>query len=191
MMANSEMKRNIPSKETNNPWVYADAPDIDIVTETYLLSRTEEESSIGKWMIFSNCVGMMPQKNMTFHDYAWSCIQNLVENNPSSVTGIHRAKASTAWANGYEAKPNSNGVICCYTIDYSDKQLAKRAADAIRKAYDYGQNLFYKTDEDTYANKYRHLGNKNVSIYKHTIGNEMFERDSVRTSVWKLVVLNS
>lgn len=185
-MASSTMKNTLlPSQETNNPWIYVDAPDTNINTNP-------EDFSPGKWMIFNDCIRVIPNKKITYHDYAWQCIQKLVSSTPGNVTGLHRAKCSTAWTEGYAAKPNStNGVICCYTRDFSDKHLAKTAADAIRKVYHHQKDIFYKTDEDTYANKYGHLGSKYVSIYKHTIANDMFERDSEHPRMWNLVSLES
>ncbi|KAG8191516.1 hypothetical protein JTE90_019580 [Oedothorax gibbosus] len=192
MTANTEIKRTLPSEKTSSPWICANAPDLSIMMKNYRESKTNQNKwSVGKWLIYSNRVRMMPQKNITYHDYAWCCIQNLVENNPSSVTGVFSAKASTAWATEYEARANCSGVICCYVIDSSDKHLAKRAADAIRKAYDCGGDMYYKTDGDTSANKYCHLGSKNVSIYKHNVANKMFERDSKCSYGWKLVCLES
>ncbi|GFS81624.1 uncharacterized protein NPIL_284911 [Nephila pilipes] len=120
---------------------------------------------------------------MTDLDYAWQFIKRLVKNNE-----LYAAKCSTGWEGEYVAKPgSSSGVICCYTYDYTDKNDVKRAADVIRGVYYYPTNMFYKTDNVTYAGRYRHLGDKFVSTYKHTLDNKMYERDPVIRYQWNLV----
>ncbi|KAG8189799.1 hypothetical protein JTE90_008110 [Oedothorax gibbosus] len=173
----------IPSTVTKKEWLYAVAIDYDEVIE-----KLDEESNWGKWLLFHDHIEMSPSTGLTRHDNAWQYIMRLVENHSSKMTGLICAKCSTGWMGERAADPSSTfGVICCYTTDCFNKRLAKKAANSIRRVYKYPKNMFYKTDEDTRAKKYRHLGHRFVSIYKHTIENEMFERDPVVPFQWNRV----
>ncbi|GIX74466.1 uncharacterized protein CEXT_578511 [Caerostris extrusa] len=159
----------VPMKETNHEWIYA-------TSVTYENWDDIDPSTIGKWLLFYDNVNICEARGMTQHDYAWSCIKKLAEDNV-----LFSAKCSTACNN---EPGKSMGVICCYTQNYSDKKDVKRAADAIRQAVHFPRDMFYKTDNDTRAGKYRYNGSKFISIYKHTIENKMYERDGVLKYKW-------
>ncbi|GFQ91336.1 uncharacterized protein TNCT_602861 [Trichonephila clavata] len=147
-------------------------------------SNNEKKVNLtGKWLLFTDIELEDEEKGMTPHDMAWQFVKELVEEGE-----IYAAKCSTAWEGQYPTRDGRvSGVICCYTKDYTDKKDVKRVADAIRRVYSYPENMFYKTDEDTLAKKYRHLGNQCVSIDKHTVDNEMYERDLVIRNQWNII----
>ncbi|KAG8189798.1 hypothetical protein JTE90_008109 [Oedothorax gibbosus] len=173
----------IPSTVTSKEDVYAFATDF---REVY--KAVEDRSKFGEWMVFQDAIERSPALGLTRLDYAWQFIKRLVENNSSKTSGILYASCTTAWKGERPADPNSTfGVIACWTVDYEDKMLVKKAANAIREVYDYQKNLYYKTLEATLANKYRHLGDRFISLYKYTVKGEMFERDEDDPSIWNRV----
>ncbi|GFR29177.1 uncharacterized protein TNCT_528901 [Trichonephila clavata] len=146
-------------------------------------SNEEVENFRGKWLLFNDKEQEDEARGMTQHDYAWQVIKRLVEKDE-----LYAAKCSTACDGQYATRPGSNfGVICCYTLDYTNEQDVKRVADAIRQVYCYPKDMFYKTDNDTRARKYKCLGEKFVSIYKHTVDSKMYERDSVFRYQWNII----
>ncbi|GFY65022.1 solute carrier family 2, facilitated glucose transporter member 3 [Trichonephila inaurata madagascariensis] len=145
----------------------------------------KKEHFCGKWLLFNDKEQEDEARGMTQHDYAWQVIKRLVEKDE-----LYGAKCSTAWDGQYATRPGNNlGVICCYTFDYTNKPDIKRVADAIRRVYCYPRSMFYKTDTETLAGRYRHLGDRYVSIYKHTVNNDMYERDSVIRNQWNKINL--
>ncbi|GFU77821.1 uncharacterized protein TNCV_1138291 [Trichonephila clavipes] len=168
----------IPSRVKDEPWihVYSEEPDFYTPYDSTDYSSVEESENFGgKWLLFHDKEHVDEARGMTAHDYAWQFIKGLVEDGV-----IYAAKCSTAWEGQYVARPGSkSGVICCYTNDYTDKRDVKRVADAIRRVISYPENMLYKTDKDTLAGNYSHLGNRHVSIYEHNVNNEMYERDPI------------
>ncbi|GBN68265.1 hypothetical protein AVEN_61843-1 [Araneus ventricosus] len=171
-----EPESEIPSREQHEPWIYAHSS-----SERENISIDYEK--VGKWLLFFNNVRRSHVTGLTQHDHAWQFIKKLVENDI-----LYNAKCSTALQGICEAyDKRQNGVICCYTPDYTNKQDVKRAADAIRREVHCPSNLFYKTDNDTRAGKYKHKGDNHVCIYKHTPKGELYERDPVFKKRWNLV----
>ncbi|CAL1262683.1 unnamed protein product [Larinioides sclopetarius] len=171
-----ELESEIPSREKQEPWIYAHSShERDDIFNDY--------EKVGKWLLFFNNEHKSDVTGLTHLDSAWLSIKKLVENDI-----IYHAKCSTALKGISEVyDKRQNGVICCYTPDYTNKQDVKRVADAIRKEVHCLSNLFYKTDNDTRAGKYKHNGNNSVCIYKHTPKGELYERDPVFKHRWNLV----
>ncbi|GBM49831.1 hypothetical protein AVEN_191235-1 [Araneus ventricosus] len=164
----------IPSREIHEPFIYA-----------FSSSETEniDYEKVGKWLLFFDKVHRSDVTGLTEQDYAWQFIKKLAENDI-----LFQAKCSTALKGICEVyDKRKDGVICCYTPDYTNKQDVKRAAGAIRRAVHCPSNLFYKTDNDTRAGKYSHNGDSYVCIYKHTVEGELYERDPVFKYQWNLV----
>lgn len=183
MLQNSEL---VPSEVISHPWLYVPSPH-RLNSNSAHNSACNFEDTVGKWLLFHNTIIEVEEK-LSPHDKAWQNIQLLVTD-PSN-TDIISAKCSTNWQGSYAGGAVSNGVICCYTANYRDKASVKRAADAIRKKYPYACNMFYKTDAATYAGVYRHQGSKAVSLYKHTLDCQLYERDTKSKSTkWILVDL--
>ncbi|KAF8763494.1 hypothetical protein HNY73_021677 [Argiope bruennichi] len=166
----------IPSREKHKCWIYAfsSIDDENIVINYW---------KIGKWLLFFDNVHRSNITGLTEHDYNWQFIKKLAENDI-----LLQCKCSTALKGICEAYDKSrNGIICCYTLDYTNKQDVKRAAEAIRKTVHCPFDLFYKTNIDTKAGKYRYKGDRYVCIYKHTVENKMYERDLIFKNQWNLV----
>ncbi|GFQ65944.1 uncharacterized protein TNCT_628441 [Trichonephila clavata] len=168
----------IPSRVKHEPWISVYSEKSEFYTPHDSTSHTndscdeESENFTGKWLLFHDKEHVDEETGMTKHDTAWQFIKKLVEDGE-----IYGAKCSTAWEGQYIARKRKQlGVICCYTNDYTNKQDVKRVADAIRRVYCYPENMLYKTDKDTFAGKYQHIGNKHVTIYKHNVNNQMYER---------------
>ncbi|GFW50056.1 uncharacterized protein TNCV_2316381 [Trichonephila clavipes] len=181
----------IPSRVKHEPWIRVYSKKFEPLFLNQKDSNShsdnsrdgEKENFCGKWLLFNDKEQEDEARGMTQHDYAWQVIKRLVEKGE-----LYAAKCSTAWDGQYAARPGSDsGVICCYTLDYTNKRDVKRIADAIRQVYYYPGNMFYKTDSDTLAGKYKYLGDKFVSIYKHTVDNKMYERDSVIRYQWNII----
>ncbi|GBO04339.1 hypothetical protein AVEN_181936-1 [Araneus ventricosus] len=166
----------IPSREIHKRWIYAHS-----ASETENISIDYEK--VGKWLLFFDQVQRSDETGLTEQDHAWQLIKELVE------TGIlYKAKCSTPLKGICKAYDESNnGVICCYTSDYTNKQDVKRAAGAIRRAVHWPSDLFYKTDNDTRAGKYRHNRDDYICIYKHTVEGELYERDPIIQYQWNPV----
>ncbi|GFQ65946.1 uncharacterized protein TNCT_628451 [Trichonephila clavata] len=175
----------IPSRVKREQWIGVHSEEFEYLFHDDASSDGESEDFCGKWLLFLDKEHEDEARGMTQHDYAWQFIKGLVENGE-----VYAAKCSTAWEGEYVARRGSHlGVICCYTKDYTDKRDVKRVANSIRRVYCYPKNMFYKTDTDTLAGRYRHLGDKYVSIYKHTVNNDMYERDSVIRYQWNKINL--
>ncbi|XP_035209739.1 uncharacterized protein LOC118184212 [Stegodyphus dumicola] len=165
---NTVTDQSIPSREVKTPWIYAFAPNIK--------EMEIDSTKVGKWLLFYNNQKKCETTSLTDHDLAWQNIESLVLNNYQNA-GIIEAKASTAQAATKFSSGSSSRVICCYVADYTNKYEVKRAADAIRRVISLSFPIYFKTDEATYARQYSHLGKKNVSMYMHTLNNDLFERD--------------
>ncbi|GFU77841.1 uncharacterized protein TNCV_1138491 [Trichonephila clavipes] len=179
----------IPSRIKEEEWIkiYSKMSEDELENETKSddFSNEERENFRGKWLLFHDGKLEDEEKGMTQHDIAWQFMKELVEKGE-----MYAASCSTGWEGDYLKRfGNETGVICCYTKDYTDKQDVKRVADAIRRVYSYPKDLYYKTDKDTLAQVYRHLGDQCVSIYKHTVNNEMYERDPVIRNQWNIINL--
>ncbi|GFQ65948.1 uncharacterized protein TNCT_628471 [Trichonephila clavata] len=181
----------IPSRIKQEEWikVYSEKSEAELQSQTDSNSQSDDsndgkrEDFRGKWLLFHDKELVEEENGMTQHDIAWQFIKELVEKGE-----IYAASCSTACKGYYATKFGmDSGVICCYTKDYTDKQDVKRVADAIRRVYSYPKDLYYKTDNDTHAHVYRHLGDRRVSIYKHTVKNEMYERDPVIRNQWNII----
>ncbi|CAL1262685.1 unnamed protein product [Larinioides sclopetarius] len=165
----------IPSREIHKRWIFASSKDKENLVVDYKKG--------GKWLLFFDQVHRSDVTGLTEQDYVWQFIKKLVENGT-----LYCAKCSTPLKGICEAYDKSRkGVICCYTPDYTNKQDVKRAADEIRKAIQCPSDLFFKTDDDTRAGKYKHKGDNYVCIYKHTAEGELYERDPVFKYQWNRV----
>ncbi|GFY66089.1 uncharacterized protein TNIN_489211 [Trichonephila inaurata madagascariensis] len=183
----------IPSRIKEEEWIKVYSHTHTVKSEDELENPTNSDSDDssdeeskklrGKWLLFHDNKLEVEEKGMTQHDIAWQFINELVEKGEMCA-----ASCSTGWK-GYYLKRfgKESGVICCYTKDYTDKRDVKRVADAIRRVYSYPKDLYYKTYNDTHAQVYRHLGDKCVSVYKHTVKNEMYERDLIIRNKWNKV----
>ncbi|XP_054710737.1 uncharacterized protein LOC129220355 isoform X2 [Uloborus diversus] len=161
----------IPSLCKDSPWVY-------FTNEGDPSDRDPEKC--GKWMLFLDQRQTSVATGMTDLDDAWL---KLIKMDNFQSTGICSAKCSTGMQSGSD---NRNGVICCYIPDYTDKPQVKKAGDTIRKLVDVTSPIYFKTDMDTYEGKYRQTGHSNISLYKHTTDNKLYERQS-KHSAWKLI----
>ncbi|CAL1262684.1 unnamed protein product [Larinioides sclopetarius] len=169
-------KPEIPSKEIHRPWIYA-------YSSCSKENSDVDDKKMGKWLLFFDQKRRSPITGLTHHDYVWQIIKKLVENNT-----LYSAKCSTALKGICEAYDKSKkGVICCYTMDYTNKCDVKRAADEIRRAVYCDYQLLYKTDNDTRAGIYKHKGDNHVCIYKHTTEGELYERDPEFKYQWNLI----
>ncbi|XP_054710854.1 uncharacterized protein LOC129220460 [Uloborus diversus] len=149
-------------------------------------SEVDEEVG-GKWMLFLDRKEENEITGLTALDEAWQKIMLLGN---FKNTGVIWAACSTACVGPPSRAPNeNNGVICCFTPDYRNKAQVKNAAECIRRAVEYPQPLFYKTDKNTQLGKYRHLGHKYLSVYKHTPSNMLYERNEV-DHLWYPVALH-
>ncbi|KFM57993.1 hypothetical protein X975_08285, partial [Stegodyphus mimosarum] len=163
-------------RETEKEWINV-WPQQDFEMET-------DYSKVGKWLLFFDHEKECEARGLTDHEIVWQYMKYLVYDHQN--THIVSAKCSTAWEGQRNCFPDSsNGVICCYTDDYTNKLEVKMAADAIRRIINnkcqintpFLRPMFYKTDEATYAGRYIHLGHRNISTYMHTCDNILFERD--------------
>ncbi|XP_015911735.2 uncharacterized protein [Parasteatoda tepidariorum] len=146
--------------------------------------RWKTSTTVGKWLLF-NDTEINPIDKLSVHDRAWEKIKSIVTD-PNNID-IISAKCSTNFSRRYAEYASSTGVTCCYTRDYRDKMSVKRAADMIRNTLFFTCCIYYKTDDATSAGAYQHFGNTAISMYMHTNGNKMYERDE--NGKWKLFSL--
>ncbi|XP_035209733.1 uncharacterized protein LOC118184209 isoform X1 [Stegodyphus dumicola] len=166
----------LPMRVTQQKWICVMSPQLYEMKIDY--------SKVGKWLLFFDHEKECEARGLTDHELVWQYMKYLVYDHQN--THIMGAKCSTAWEGPRNCSPNCpNGVICCYTDDYTNKLEVKIAADAIRRIINdkcqintpFLRPIYYKTDEATYAGLYTYLGNKHISTYMHSCDNVLFERD--------------
>ncbi|XP_054711949.1 uncharacterized protein LOC129221493 [Uloborus diversus] len=161
-----------PSHCRKYRWIYFHNDDI----EDYDCEKC------GKWLLFFDRFERNKHTGLTAHDDAWQKIMTL---DSFENTGVLSAKCSTALL-GEPYSKDSDGVICCYSPDYTNKAQIFKAAVAIRKLVDFPHDMYFKTDAATRLNKYSWQRDKNVTLYKHTTNNKLYVKDSV-DSQWQLL----
>ncbi|XP_054710738.1 uncharacterized protein LOC129220355 isoform X3 [Uloborus diversus] len=161
-----------PSQCRKYRWIYFRNEDI----EDY------DREKCGKWLLFFDRFERNKHTGLTAHDDAWQKIMTL---DSFENTGVMSAKCSTALL-GEPYSKDSDGVICCYSPDYTNKAQIFKAAVAIRKLVDFPRDMYFKTDAATRLKKYTWKGEENVSLYKHTTNNRLYVKDSV-DSQWQLL----
>lgn len=130
-----------PSQFEGAFWIYARRQ------EGSYPHRTENS---GKWLVF------VPIEKI---DAVWEAIKLATEQGLMGNT----SKVSTA-----PQKPNfketGRRVICVYTYDSDDAEDVRRIREELRKL-GFVSKLSYKTDQDSWAGKYRSTGHTNISKY--------------------------
>lgn len=123
----------IPSKETSQPWIYADGKGEGCYEDG--------QTYVGKWLVFVRHEHV---------DEVWERIRSAVE---AGKLGIS-AKVSTSRPSGYKS---TDHVICVYTYDFRDKADVGRVLTALRDIGITGR-LYYKTDQATLSGVYAREG---------------------------------
>jgi len=108
----------------------------------------ESTDRCGKWLLF------IPTEQI---DDVWSHIKQATEEGRLGGS----AKVATARPNPNAINPNQH-VICVYTYDIEDEDDVTRVREELRQL-GFTRKIPYKTDDATYAGKYRVRGNTRIS----------------------------
>lgn len=125
-----------PSEVSDVFWIYA------LRQHGNYPAPTEQS---GKWLVFVHHSEI---------DCVWAEIKCAIEEGKLG----ERAKVSTSLSNPNAADPE-NHVICVYTYDWADNEDMTRVREELR-ALGITQKIPYKSDEDTFAGKYKVNGQK-------------------------------
>lgn len=128
-----------PSEVSDVFWIYA------LRQHGNYPSPTEQS---GKWLIF---------EHHSVIDGVWAEIKRAIEEGKLG----ERAKVSTALPN-LNAANSENHVICVYTYDWTDDDDMARIREELR-TLGIIQKIPYKSDEDTFAGKYKVNGQRGFS----------------------------
>lgn len=136
IVGETEITRELdPTKVTDFFWVWARPPHLP-----------DNVSTHGKWLVF---------KPMATIDEAWHAIRRAVEAGEFGA-GCTGAKCSTN--REHPEKPKSTqGVYMVYTTEEGMDEVGMILAHKVR------QTIRYKKDEDTYAGRYAHKGDKKIT----------------------------
>ncbi|MBO8202676.1 DUF1917 domain-containing protein [Streptomyces smyrnaeus] len=121
----------VPSHETAEPWLWADAPDTPLAEDAHPCS--------GKWLWFTP---------LSLLDRSWAAIRTATED---GLLG-YRSKAGTL-INTRTKSDDTRRPICVYTRDWHDIDDVQRVLTNLR-ALGIVDVLLYKTDSDTLRGHY-------------------------------------
>ena len=130
-----------PSKVTEVYWLYA-------IRQKGTYPRPTSRS--GKWLIFVN-------RNEV--DTVWATIKHATEEGKLGGS----AKVATAKLSPQATDPDTK-VICVYTYDWRDAADVRRIRAELQ-VLGITQKIPYKTDADTFQEKYQVAGHQRISKY--------------------------